>query len=424
MVNPGLDFAGVIIMYKKVLVMALVLSMTIGLLAGCASDGGNALITSPKVKADTIGDEVVAANSKFAFDILRAVYAGDTKGNVFLSPASISTALAMTWNGADKSTKKSMAEVLGFDNIDEIIVNNGFAYLVDMLNRDENGIKVSLANSIWIRSGFSVLDSFKNVNSDYFAAAIEELDFSDPGAADIINKWVKDNTQGLIESIIDGEIHPATVMFLINTIYFKGNWKVEFDPDKTYESDFIVDGAVKGSVDMMYQKGDTLFYDGGKYKMISLPYGSGGMFMDLILPDDDSDMGGFINQFDIDEYNYALSNLAKKSDVVVAIPKFKTEYEVSLNDALIALGMSEPFTDAADFTKINEEGNLFISEVKHKSYIEVNEKGTEAAAVTSVEIRLTAVLEPTEFIADHPFVYTIRDGETGTILFTGIFDTP
>lgn len=411
-------------MYKKIAVIALVLSMTVGFLTGCAGDGGNALINTPKVKADTIGDEVVAANSKFAFDILRAVYAGDTKGNVFLSPASISTALAMTWNGANGTTKKSMAEVLGFDNIDEIIVNSGFAYLVDMLNRDENGVKVSLANSIWIRNGFNVLDEFKNINSDYFAAAINELDFSDSGAPDVINKWVKDNTQGLIESIIDGEIHPATIMFLINTIYFKGDWKIEFDPDKTYKSDFMVDGTVKGSVDMMSDKKDTLYYDAAEYKVISLPYGNGGMYMDLILPDNGIKMSDFINQFDVDEYNEALKNLSEKSDVIVAIPKFKTEYEISLNDALIGLGMAEAFTGAADFTGINSEGNLFISEVKHKSYIEVNEKGTEAAAVTSVEIRLTAMLEPTEFIADHPFVYTIRDGETGTILFTGIFDTP
>jgi len=411
-------------MFKKIIVLVLVLSMTIGLLAGCAGDGETSIIKTPKVKADTIGDDVVKANSQFAFDIFRAVYLGDTEGNVFLSPASISTALAMTWNGAAGTTKQSMADVLGFSNIEEIMVNNGFAYLVDMLNRSESGIKLSLANSIWIRDGFEVLDSFKNVNSEYFAAEIRNLDFNDPGAADIINGWVKENTEDLIEKIVDDAIDPATVMFLINTIYFKGDWQVEFDPDKTYESDFMVDGKVVGSVDMMSEKGDVIYYDAEDYKLLSLPYGDGGMFMDLLLPAEDTKIADFIDRFDLDEYIEALANLNENHDVIVAIPKFKTEYEVSLNDALTSLGMGEAFTGAADLTRMNENGNLFISDVKHKSYIEVNEKGTEAAAVTSVVINFTAIMDPITFIADRPFVYTIRDDKTGSILFMGVFDTP
>jgi serpin B len=158
--------------------------------------------------------------------------------------------------------------------------------------------------------------------------------------------------------------------------------------------------------------------------MISLPYGEGGMHMDIILPKAETNMGDFIKGFGYSEYLSALSNVTKKNDVVVAIPKFKAEYELSLKDALVSLGMEEAFTGAADFTKINEGGNIFISEVKHKTYIDVNEKGTEAAAVTSVEMKLTAILDPIEFIADRPFLYTIRDTETGSILFSGIFDTP
>ncbi len=411
-------------MYKKIIIVVLGLSMTIGLLAGCSKDGDSSMINTPKVKADTIGDYVVDANSQFAFDILKAVYQDDTEGNVFLSPLSISTALTMTWNGAAGTTKKRMAEVLGFSNIEEVMVNNGFAYIVDMLNRSESGIKISLANSIWIRDGFKVLDSFKNTNAEYFAAEIRDLDFSDPGAADIINGWVKENTEGLIESIVDDEIDSATVMFLINTIYFKGSWQVEFNPDKTYESDFIVDGQVAGKVDMMSEKGDAVYYDAEEYKILSLPYGDGDMFMDLILPAEDTEIDDFIRRFDLDEYEEALENLNVNHDVIVAVPKFKTEYEVSLNEALSSLGMGEAFTGAADLTGMNENGNLFISDVKHKSYIDVNEKGTEAAAVTSVEIKLTAIMDPITFIADRPFLYTIRDGKTGSILFMGVFDTP
>lgn len=411
-------------MYKKIIVLVLVLSMAIGLIVGCSEDGGNSIVVIPKVKADTIGDDVVQANSQFAFDIFKSVYSTDTDGNVFLSPVSISTALAMTWNGASGTTKKSMAEVLGFSKIEEVMVNNGFSYLVEMLNRADGGIKVSLANSIWIRDGFEALDSFKNTNSDYFAAEIRNLDFSDPGASDIINGWVKENTEDLIEKIVDDSIDPDTVMFLINTIYFKGSWQVEFDPDKTYNSDFMIDGKVVGNVDMMSKKGDAIYYDADNYKILSLPYGDGEMSMDLLLPDEDVNIADFINSFNLDKYNNALANLNENHDVVVAIPKFKTEYEVSLNDALTSLGMGEAFTGAADLTGINENGNLFISDVKHKSYIEVSEKGTEAAAVTSVEIKLTAVMDPIAFIADRPFIYTIRDDKTGSILFMGVFDTP
>lgn len=402
----------------------LTLSLLAGLLAGCSNEGGESIIKTPAVKADTIENEAVEANSRFAFDILRAVYGLDDEGNVFLSPASISMALAMTWNGAGDNTKAEMARVLGFEGVDDMIINAGFAYLVDVLNRDSDGITTDLANSIWIREGFTVLDAFKKINSDYFAAQIEELDFSKDDAADTINGWVKDNTNGLIESIVDDKIHPATVMFLINTIYFKGDWQVEFDPDKTYESDFYVDGKYAGKVNMMSDKKNTLYYDADEYKIISLPYGEGGMYMDLVLPKDGMSMDSFLGKFDYVEYMEALVNITEKSDVIVAIPKFKTEYELSLKKALISLGMEEAFTSAADFTGMNEGGNLFISDVKHKTYIDVNEKGTEAAAVTSVEMKLTAIMDPIEFIADRPFMYIIREDETDSILFTGIFDNP
>ena len=411
-------------MFKNIIVIVLILTLAATGLAGCSKDGGENIMNGPTVKADTIGDEVVLANSRFAFDIFRAVYNADTEGNIFLSPASISMALAMTWNGANGNTKNEMAKALGFDGVHDMLVNGGFAYLVDILNTDADGITTDLANSIWIREGFTALDSFKKINSDYFAAMIEELDFSRDDASDIINGWVEENTKGLIDSIVDDDIHPATIMFLINTIYFKGNWQVEFDPDKTYESDFYVDGTSTGKVDMMSYKGNTLFYDAGEYKIISLPYGDGGMFMDLILPKEETSMDTFVNQFDYNGYVEALAGISEKHDVIVGVPKFQTEYELSLKNALISLGMEEAFTGAADFTGINESGNIFISDVKHKTYIDVNEKGTEAAAVTSVEMKLTAVMDPIEFIADRPFMYTIREAESGSILFSGIFDTP
>ncbi len=409
---------------KKAISIILAALMLAGVMAGCAGDkeGNNGMM--PEVKADTIGDDVVEANSRFAFEIMKNVYADDKEGNVFLSPASISTALTMTLNGAAGQTREQMRDVLGFSDIDQANVNSGFAYLIEMLNRDADGVEISLANSIWVRKGFSVLESFKEINRDYFASTIDELDFSKPEAKDTINNWVKDNTNGLIESIIDDDIDPMTVMFLINSIYFKGDWKVEFDPDKTYEADFRKEDGTTGKVDMMSSKGDTFYYEKDGLKMISLPYGEGGAMMDLILPAENTKMKDFTAKFGYKQYMDAVKGLNEKGDVQVAIPKFKVEYEKSLNEVLSAMGMKDAFTSQSNLTGINEGGNLFISDVKHKTYIDVNEEGTEAAGVTSVEIRLTSVMDPITFIADRPFSYIIRDTETDSILFMGIHDTP
>jgi serpin B len=313
---------------------------------------------------------------------------------------------------------------LGLEYIDQAEVNGGFAYLVRMLNRNSDSVKISLANSMWIRKGFEVLESFKQTNRDYFSAAIEELDFSNPEARDIINGWVKENTNGLIESIIDQDIDPMTVMFLINTIYFKGDWKVEFNPDKTYEADFKKEGGGTSKVDMMSVKKDTLYYEKDGLKMISLPYGEGGAVMDMILPEEGLSMEKFTKQFGYGEYIDAVKGLNQKTDVQVGLPKFKVEYETSLNDVLIAMGMEDAFTGRCDLSGINDKQDLFISDVRHKTYIDVNEEGTEAAGVTSVGIMLTGVMDPITFIADRPFSYIIRDAETDTILFMGIYDTP
>ena len=411
-------------MYRRIFLVCISILLVTGLLAGCAGESNENGSIIPVVKADSIGTNVVRANSVFAFNIFREMYKVDEEGNMFVSPASISTALAMVMNGAKGNTLDEMIDALAFKGIDPAEINSGFAYLVALLNRQEEGIELSLANSIWIRENFSVLESFKKVNSDYFAAAIRELDFNKPDAATTMNNWVKETTKGKIDRIVGDSINPDTVMFLINSIYFNGSWKVPFDPNRTYSSDFFIDGSPAGKVDMMNYKGDTLYHEGNGYKIISLTYGEGGVVMDLILPGNGTGIRDFIEGFGVDDYIKAVDGLSTKTDVLVSIPKFKAEYETTLNDVLYSLGMKDIFGANCDLSGINGTGDLFVSEVKHKTYIDVNEEGTEAAGVTSVEIRLTAAMDPTEFIADRPFMYTIRDTETESILFMGVFDTP
>ena len=411
-------------MYRRILLICISILLAAGLLAGCVSERNENNSIIPVVKADSIGTNVVDGNSEFAFKIFREMYKVDDSGNMFISPASISTALAMVMNGAQGNTLEELTDALEFKGIDPAEINSGFAYLVSLLNREDEGITLSLANSIWIRENFNVLDLFKQVNSDYFAAAIEELDFNKPDAAATINDWVKKTTNGKIEKMVGDSINPNTVMFLLNSIYFQGNWQQPFDPDKTYSTDFYIDNTATGKIAMMNYKSDTLYYKGNDYKIISLPYGEGEVVMDLILPGEGNSIGDFIEKFALDDYKKAVEGLTKKTDVIVSIPKFKAEYEKTLNEVLYGLGMKDIFGANCNLSGINGTGDLFVSEVRHKTFIDINEEGTQAAGVTSVEITLTAVMDPTEFIADRPFMYTIRDTTTESILFMGVFDTP
>ncbi len=410
---------------KKIGIIVLIFAIIISMLSSCSGSGGSSEDYSkmPVVKADGIGEDVVKANSDFAFKILKSAY--ENGKNIFISPASISAALAMTYNGANGETKEEMAKVLEFVGLDDATVNEGFAYLVQLLNKDKNGVMINMANSIWIRNDLPVLEKFKEINKQYFAAMISNMDFSDPTAKDTINDWVKKNTKGLIESIIDDKIAPDSVMYLINTIYFKGQWKVEFDPESTYEEDFKINGKAVGKIDMMSSSRNIEYYADKEYQMATLNYKDDRVVMDFILPRENVKMDDFIKDFDTKKYNEAISKMYTESDVLFRIPKFKNEYKLSLRDALIELGMKKAFSGSADFSKMVST-SVAISDVKHKSYIEVNEEGTEAAAVTSVEMKLTAMpsMEKVEFIADRPFIYVIRDKETNSILFSGVFNNP
>ncbi len=429
---------------KKLLTVILVLTLLIGFLVGCLGNNGSDTSPLPTQKvyptgnnssdasflpvmySNNIGSNVVEANSKFAFDILKAIYFSENTENLFLSPTSISTALAMTMNGAKGKTFEEMEKALHFNEIEMADINSGFAYIVKMLNRKSDGISISFANSLWLREGSKVLESFKSVNSDYYAAVIKELDFSSNQAKNIINNWVSDRTNGLIKSIIDNNISPETVILLINTIYFKGVWKAPFNANITYETDFKLDDVTIGIVDMMSKKANVLYFDKGDYKIISLPYRGERIVMDFILPKEGTAMRDFMSNFDYSDYMIALAGLSQEDDVKIGIPKFEAEYETSLIKPLALLGMEKAFTVLSELSGISESENLLINEVKHKTYIRVDEEGTVASAVTKVGGLPTAKYNknPLEFIADRPFQYMIRDTTDGTILFTGIFDTP
>ncbi len=347
--------------------------------------------------------------------------------NVMISPLSLNIALAMTWNGAKNETKEQMQVFLGLSQYTPEEVNGYFQKMIKALPKTDSRVKLSIANAIWYNHNISLLESFQALNRIWFNAAIAQLDFAKPSSVDIINEWCSASTNGMIDSMIE-EIDPATVMFLMNALYFKAPWTEPFDPDKTRNLPFYAaDGNTK-DVPMMNTEISCPFLSKEKYRAISLLYGNKAYSMSLILPEQGYTLSDLYEILQQDKEWLQLSTKPTPRKVKVFLPRFKFDYKIELNDILIGMGMDIPFdSKRADFSGIANTHplRLFISKVLQKTAIEVNEEGSEAAAVTSVEMELTSMPSPTpEFRADRPFLFAITENSTGTILFIGKVEKP
>jgi serine protease inhibitor len=371
-----------------------------------------------------IDDRVIAATSRFSFKLYNQLLKQRTTRNVFVSPSSVLLALAMTYNGSEGETQQAMARALEIEGLTLEEVNRAFADLKSTLATADPKLQLTIANSLWARKGVSLKPDFIQRTKEFYAAEVTSLNFGDSGAPATINSWVKNNTGGRIDKIVD-EISSDTILFLINAIYFKGQWATEFEKGKTREDDFkLADGSQK-KLPMMSQSGKYNYYKSKDFQAVSLPYGSGRMSMYVFLPDKSS-LDQFEKRLTVADWETWMKSFRVAPGEVI-LPRFKIEYEVNLNDALKALGMSEAFDSArANFSGI-AQGRIYISEVKHKTFAEVNEEGTVAAAVTSVGVQLASAQLPQEnFImkVDRPFFVAIRDNATGTVLFMGSIADP
>jgi serpin B len=397
--------------------------LIIGLfLLSCSKE---AIKTKPvQIEISEKSQEILRASNQFGFEMLQKTFEKDGDNNLMISPLSISQALSMTYNGAAGETKKAFEDMLHFTGQSTNEVNQAALDLTTALLNVDPKVNISIANSIWYRDNYSVEPDFINTNQHYYNAEVSALNFADPKSKDIINNWVDTNTKHKIGKIVDN-INPEDVMFLINAIYFKGDWKTQFEKSNTEEKAFyLADGSSK-MVDMMHLESDFSVYVGSKYAAIELPYGQGNYSMMILLPSDDSSLGELVNQLDNEKWNTLIQNLEEPSGWDVELPKFKFEYENALNDELSDLGLGIAFSDLADFTGINTNGGLAISRVKHKTYIEVDEEGTEAAAATSVVVGITSVGPNTNtFYIDHPFLFVIKEKYTNAILFMGTLSDP
>jgi len=363
---------------------------------------------------------IVDSDNRFGLKLFQEIVKVQKDSNVFISPLSVSMALGMTLNGANGTTREAMINTLELAGLTDQQINESYQSLMELLVGLDPKVKFQIANSIWYRNDHVFEELFFNQCKQYFDAEVAGLDFSDPTSKDIINAWVDENTNGKIKEIVK-RINPNNVMFLINAIYFKGMWTYQFDESGTYDDQFYLPDNSTVPCKMMAQKEEYPYFANDQFQAVDLPYGDGLYSMVIILPNLNVNIDDLIITMDQSAWNEWLSKFEKQEGNIF-LPRFKLEYKIKLNDVLKALGMEIAFSDLyADFTRMYRPGGLYIDEVNHKTFVEVNEEGTEAAAVTSVVIseRSGGGLEGFVMHINRPFIFAIRENHSGTILFVG-----
>ena len=351
--------------------------------------------------------------------LLRSVAKEDGGAHVLISPHGVASALVLAWNGAVGKTGEGIASTIGLaagSTFDQF--NPTWASLNRSLTSADTELQLANANSIWVRQGTELTPTFVARSRDSFGAKVQALDFDAADTPSTINAWVQNSTGGKIESIIAGPIPSSAQLYLINALYFKGAWSESFKKEATRRRDFHPTGEPARPVQMMERLAEWGYHK-GKVEAVRLPYGKGRFAMYVILPSKD-DLGKWLEGFDGEAWLAVVNSLSIQEGKVV-LPRFRTAFSTKLKPALSALGMAAAFSDAADFSGMTT-GSVTISEVVHKTFIEVDEQGSEAAAATGIEMGSTSVnLDPPfEFVADRPFFFAIRDDQTGALLFAGI----
>lgn len=410
--------------FGKLILAVMSLSL---ILTGCAPAAQDLMSgitpSSPQTVPGTLEPDFLESLNTFSWKLMQA--SADQEGNVMLSPVSVYLALAMTLNGADAQTKTAILEALSAQDMDPEALNQAAGQLMQALIEGKEGYKLNISNSLWLREGFEADPDFLQKNADYFSAAMQSLDFNSDKAPETINRWVSKATEGTIDTIVD-KIDPAVVMYLINAIYFKADWQTPFSANNTFPRPFETPDGSKDT-DFMHRLMAMEVISSMDGKGILLPYQDPGVAFMAFLPNENISPAEWIQKVDAAAFEGLLANRASKT-IDLALPKFETRYEDNLMNELDKLGMGVAFDPgAADFSLMQKSRakDLFISAVQHKTFIRTDELGTEAAAVTSVEVSVTSMPSFDEqIIFDRPFAYAIVDLETGVPLFVGIMTDP
>lgn len=365
------------------------------------------------------------AGNGFAFNLFRQILKGQTN-NVFASPYSVSIALQMLCNGAAGKTRAEIQGALNTKDLpqDEI---NGFYRELDGSLTSQSNVVLALANSIWYDKGFELKPAFVSTNELFFNAKLSSVNFETPESADTINQWASDSTRGKITGVVSFPFPVHTEMILANAIYFKGDWAEPFDKHLTQKRYFYMNGPMIKQTPMMSRHGQFRYQQGDGFQAVELPYAGDRLQMILFLPSTNSSPAKLLAGFDATNWTDKILLRFVSREGTVVFPKFKLNSSLLLNRPLQALGMQEAFIPgSANFSSMAAD-SLFVSEVLQKSFVDVNEQGTEAAAVTTVTVRASAIMRPLppfEMIVDHPFFFVISDRPTGAILFMGVVNDP
>ncbi len=414
----------------SIAVLAAIVTLTSVSCSGAASSNLNPKpsptpTTKPVSPKLVVNPKLVEANTRFSFKLFSEILKQDGKKNVFVSPSSVAIALSMTYNGAKGETQQAIAKALEIQGMSLLDINQANANLRTSLESSDPNVQLTIANSLWAKKGVDFKPEFIQHNQTFYAAEVKSLDFADPSAPNQINGWVKKNTQGKISEVVD-RIDADQVMFLINAIYFKGKWMNEFDKSQTADQPFTLADGRQKQRPMMSQRGDYRYTENQQFQAVSLPYGKGRTSLYVFLPKPNSNLADFQKTLTAENWQTWMKTFSKREGSI-QLPRFKMEYETQLRKSLSALGMGIAFDPSkADFSNLSATSTR-IDDVKHKTFVEVNEEGTEAAAVTSIGIRATsAQMEVTPFsmTVDRPFFCAIRDNKTGEILFMGAIVDP
>lgn len=403
-------------------VFVITLTIVMGVLA--CSDNLTGSGSQRDLELTKVQESLLQAENAFGFQLFREINRDTATGNIFISPLSVSMALGMTLNGARSATFDSMRATLGYGDIPQEDINTAYRDLLDQFTALDSKVILQIANSIWSRKGFVVEQPFINVNKQNFDAEVASLEFADPGAVNIINSWVASKTGDHITHLLKS-ISPEMVMYLINAIYFQGDWTYQFDPDQTQPGTFYPAGGGDLQWDMMALKREFPYFETDQFQAIDLPYGNGNFSMVVLLPKQGYCPQDLIGELSPEQWDLWMNQFEDREGDLI-LPKFKTGFKSSLNAVLKAMGMEIAFEPGqADFSGISQSvydqgQGLYISQVLHEAVVQVDEEGTTAAAATSVGVGVTSI--PADYFmmrVDRPFLCAIRERSSGTILFLG-----
>ena len=379
------------------------------------------------IPVDLDSSNIIDANNQFAIDFYSQASL-ESDQNIFFSPWSIMTAFAIVSEGARGNTAEEMQNVFGFSS-NKIQRQNEFKSVNDELNQEDSSYSLQVANALWLADFFEPLKEYVDIAKKYYDSEVSAVDFVGDEGVDTINSWAAEKTNDKIKTILPpGSTDAFTRLVITNAIYFKGTWVTQFNEENTREQNFTVDSdtIIKTQMMNLYQN-QHLYGETESIKILELPYEGEKLSMLLLLPKEIDVIADLENSLTIENLNYWKDSLLEQELQIVSIPKFELETKYDLIPPLHKLGINDAFDqNNADFLGITTSEQLFITSALHKAYVDVNEEGTEAAAVTAITVGTTSVdpNPPPTFVADHPFIFVIQDNETGHILFIGRMTNP